>query len=557
MKQAARILLAIAEKRWRWVVAVTMILLLGWAWSNRFIQDDAFISFRYARNLAEGQGLTWNAGERVEGYTNFLWVLLMTLPIKLGLDPVWAAYALGMLCFAGSLVLTFVLARDLLHSRWRALIAVALLGLNYTFSAYATGGLETQLQACALLGAAVLAVRVCAGGCARFTLALLGVSLCASVALLTRLDSAVVLAPLYVALLVWWLRCAGRKRWRYALALGAPALVLVGGWLVWKQGYYGSILPNTFYAKAASPSIRQGFAYAYRFVTFYWLGPVIAVGVLYVLGQLRRRGAGAESEASEQSAWHRCVVATLAACVGLWFAYVVGVGGDFMEFRFFVAILPLTMVLAVWMIWAAGGSAVVRAGLVLALAVAGVLAAWGHKGYGGVESIAQLQGHLSNSDENWSGIGHALGVLLPQPEAQGVVIATTAAGAIPYYSRLDTIDMLGLNDAWVAREGTSAGARAGHQKLATFEYLVRREVTLVLGHPRVAKAGVGPVRYTVSELDWFTLSTVDGAQLPETARVLEIPLPDGYALRALYLMPHPAVEQTIAAQAVTAYPIVR
>ena len=44
---------------------------------NRFVQDDAYISFRYARNLADGLGLVWNAGERVEGYTNFLWTLML------------------------------------------------------------------------------------------------------------------------------------------------------------------------------------------------------------------------------------------------------------------------------------------------------------------------------------------------------------------------------------------------------------------------------------------------------------------------------------------------
>lgn len=40
-----------------------------------FLTDDAFISFRYARNLVEGHGLVYDLGEYVEGYSNFLWVL--------------------------------------------------------------------------------------------------------------------------------------------------------------------------------------------------------------------------------------------------------------------------------------------------------------------------------------------------------------------------------------------------------------------------------------------------------------------------------------------------
>src|SRR5688572_25266220 len=56
----------------------TTFLLGAHAWAYRFLTDDAFISFRYARNLARGAGLVFNPGEApVEGYTNFLWVLLL------------------------------------------------------------------------------------------------------------------------------------------------------------------------------------------------------------------------------------------------------------------------------------------------------------------------------------------------------------------------------------------------------------------------------------------------------------------------------------------------
>ena len=50
------------------------------AWNLRFVQDDAYISFRYAENLALGRGLVWNEGERVEGYTNFLWTVILAIP---------------------------------------------------------------------------------------------------------------------------------------------------------------------------------------------------------------------------------------------------------------------------------------------------------------------------------------------------------------------------------------------------------------------------------------------------------------------------------------------
>ena len=56
-----------------------VLLLLGHAFYFNYISDDAFITFRYADNFIRGKGLVYNAGERVEGYTNFLWLILLSL----------------------------------------------------------------------------------------------------------------------------------------------------------------------------------------------------------------------------------------------------------------------------------------------------------------------------------------------------------------------------------------------------------------------------------------------------------------------------------------------
>ena len=59
-------------------------------------QDDAYISFRFARNLVRGHGLVFNVGERVEGYTNFLWTVISAIPMALGhADPLHAMQWLG------------------------------------------------------------------------------------------------------------------------------------------------------------------------------------------------------------------------------------------------------------------------------------------------------------------------------------------------------------------------------------------------------------------------------------------------------------------------------
>ncbi len=64
--------------------------------------DDAFISFRYAQHLAEGYGLVWNIGEApVEGYSNFLWVLMISAFMYLKLDPVLISKFLGLASLMG------------------------------------------------------------------------------------------------------------------------------------------------------------------------------------------------------------------------------------------------------------------------------------------------------------------------------------------------------------------------------------------------------------------------------------------------------------------------
>ena len=86
------------------------------AWFNRFILDDAFISFRYARNLATGVGLFWNPGETVEGYTNFLWTILISAGIRFGVEPLIFTQLLGMVFFTCSLFLTYRLAETQFRS---------------------------------------------------------------------------------------------------------------------------------------------------------------------------------------------------------------------------------------------------------------------------------------------------------------------------------------------------------------------------------------------------------------------------------------------------------
>ena len=516
----------------RTLLLFVVVAAVAFAWLNRFVLDDAYISFRYARNLVEGHGLVWNPGEWVEGYTNFLWTLIMALPFYLGVDPVPFSQALGLACLAGSLLATHHLARSVLGSRRGSVVVVLLLGSCYSFSAFGTSGLETSLQTFLLVAAAAAS----AGGYVARTLTprrAAAISLLLTAAVMTRLDSSVIgvwigAGSLWMA---WrWPSAAGRSRCLVALA--APFLVLVGSWLGWKLYAYGDILPNTYYAKVGGDARwGQGWSYLWAFASSYWLLPL---ALLLPLGF--RRLAGPD---------HR-LAATAVAVLTAWCVYIASVGGDFMEFRFMVPILPVLFVLIGWFCWCHIRRRVFRRMILGVVLLGSVSHQMRFRPTDGIESVAELAAHLHRPVQDWEGVGRRLGALFAP--ADQVLLATTAAGAIPYHSRLRTIDMLGLTDPWIARRGKAFGAQRGHERVAPVRYLVARGVHLVLGQPWLRRPSQEDIRHVpFSALREFRVFSGERARdFPPAASLLEIPLDRNRRLVALYLLPHPVVAEAIA-----------
>src|SRR3954451_10367493 len=91
-------------------VARTAFSLQGRTYFTLF--DDSMISMQYARNFAHGHGLVWNAGEHVEGYSNFLWTLWMSLVHFVGVDDRYTSLVV-MLSGAALLVATLLVVRRL------------------------------------------------------------------------------------------------------------------------------------------------------------------------------------------------------------------------------------------------------------------------------------------------------------------------------------------------------------------------------------------------------------------------------------------------------------
>ncbi len=440
--------------------AVLLAALFAWnvarTWS---LGDDAFISFRYAANLADGLGLVWNAGERVEGYTNFSWVLLMAAGIELGLAPEVLSNALGVAC---GVVLLVALFRFAARGRSAASpvpwLVVGLLVASRSFAAWCTGGLETMLfTLLVFLGWARLF-----GPWPDERRGALGCALLFALAALTRPEG-ILFGGLAGAWLV--LEVLGGRRGARALAWFAPFALVVAAHFLWRRAYYGEWLPNTFHAKVGGLWLEQGRRYFAYFHDAYRIGWFAPLALLALAGARRREAAAA------------------LGVLAVYGAYVLAVGGDLFELRFCVHAFPLFYwLLAEGLAALAGFARAGRAGPVLATIGAAALFVTTWLGFErvpanryGLQSIEGITMYTRQRVEEGRTLRRFIeaGVL-----PRDVVLCVGGAGAVPYYTRWTTVDRRGLNDATIARMPVAGRGVVAHEHDAPHEYLVARGVVV-------------------------------------------------------------------------------
>lgn len=411
---------------------------LAHVWAFDFVTDDAYISFRYAENLAHHGALEFNLGERVEGFTNFLWTVLLAGALELGVLPELASRVLGALLGVSALLLTLRLARRSDPSPL-ALVAPALLAALPGFAAWSSGGLETALFTALGVGSLLLLLgdRPWAAG--------IGFAL----ASMTRPEGALLFAAAALAELA-------RAR-RLEFRLYAAFLVPFAAFYSWRFSYYGYPFPNTFYVKAGHLAFSRGARYLAGFALDNGL-PLAAALLVFYRARDRRL------------ALHSLVL------LPLYLAYVASVGGDFMALHRFVVPVAPHLVLLVhdalrgrsWMRFAAPALVVIAVANAVRVDRA-TLASTG--AVGGIDSV----GYLKKFAEDRILVGRWMRKNLPAD----TFVAVGGAGALPYSSRLRALDSFGLCDATIAHEVRAAGDRPGHTKVAPLAYLLRRKPDLI------------------------------------------------------------------------------
>ncbi len=491
--------------------------------------DDAWISFRYAEHMARGEGLVWNLGERVEGYTNFLWVILMAGVMWVGGAPERWSCVLGVASGLVVLGLTVQLGR---RSRgedspfiW---LAPAVLILHRSFLAWSTGGLETMATAALVLAGLSRHAVEREHELADEAPAVPGSALLLGLATLCRPDAGLFALVLLTVSTVErglrlgaWATLRASSRWSLVYAS------LPGAHLCWRLLYYGTFVPNTFHAKVNGLWLDQGARYLLLFVGDFhlvWVLPLAILGVVLARGYAHM---------------------LLGAAVLAQLVYLAAIGGDVFEFRMLVVVLaPL------YWLWAEGlaelGDRLLerwpRAGPVMPLAMIGLVlpvlvftAAAAripalNATRDGVDSLASVRafGALRQRE------GRALRELIDRGVLpRDLHWATGGAGAIPYYTGWTTTDRHGLCDPEVARGDLESRGRPGHEHWATDDYLRARGVemvellpTMLLLHPpspeaRAIAQAPGRELHVVRVTGGFGTRYMFFATLDEGAEVLK------------------------------------
>ena len=455
-------------------------------------------SLRYAKNLLEHHQLAYNLGQRVEGFTSPLWVLLISATGSFGLSLPVATGLLG----AGAALFTFwTLCRfwDELEPQAPLLVLIpaAALAMSAPFAAWSLGGLETPLfVALFTLTLASLA----RDARERTVRSSLRAGLSAAFCLVCRPEGAA-LVVIGSAVICFVSPAKPALRWQRLLAWFTPLALLAGGYELFRLRYFGYPLPNTFYVKTSGEGLWQrGISYlGLAGVEFGWL--VLAASVSSLAYLLLRACRPNLQEKPRSSG-------VLLLCTGsasaLHLLYVARVGGDFLDlYRFLTPLLPAAFSLSTSAacvlfseLASPGRFAVPLVGACLFVAHgSNQLAMAREASQVAAKSRAALRleplGWTRLYAKRWQGIGSWLRKVRTTSDSTAV----GAAGALPYYSELPNLDLFGLNDLEIAHHGRIIGNRPGHQRFATMDYLLARKPTFVFMNPESTPLSPGRLRY--------------------------------------------------------------
>lgn len=430
-------------------------LAYGQSWpetsGHAFGSDDAFISYRYAENLVNGNGLVYNPGERVEGYSNLGYTLLIAAGL-LVIRPeqiYYFSFTINLLAFWIAIFYFWKLAKLKLNPHLAGL-ATVLFSMFPPFYQAVASGLETPFVLAgqiALLYYVFLAEEE--SGFPNWKIAITCVFL-----VLIRADGFVfaAFAPLYFLL---------KGKLRPAIAAFLVTFSIFCILEIWRMAYYGYPLPNTYYDKVDGNLINKLLSVLWQLIQSLpqtGILPFVFIAfapVFFLLVNLIKK-----RKVESFNFLHFFGVMTV--------LYWIWIGGDVFLERFLLICVPIA-ILSVFISLAAelqAGKEVTNR-IIYAVVILFVV-------FDAVPLIADARFSYSTKEyDMFRELGAFLGEKYP-----GKVLAVDAAGKIPFYSGLRTIDMLGLTDVKIAHSSFQT-IIAGHNKYDP-DYVLSREPDLIV-----------------------------------------------------------------------------
>lgn len=402
--------------------------------------DDAYITFRYAENWANGYGLVYNPGEYVEGYTSFLWVLILAGFHSIGFDTVITAKILCMI-FSALSILLVMCSHHFIPSinQYISVIATLLLGTSGVFIPWSFSGMEVSLFCLLITIQVIFTINATRH---QSTLQYFYVGLLSSLSIVCRPEGLMLTVFIFLFLIY-----VNKSLINYAwLKNVGPMIGIVLITIMMHYGlrylYYGDWLPNTYYVKVgfSTAQLMRGFHYVTAF-----LPTVLGMVVFIVITLVTMKSLGSDK-----------TVQLFVGVILLFCGYTLAVGGDSMPaFRFLVPVMPFLCILvaqSVTILFAKTNH------LLLAILIL--------VGCNAYQSFMNWHIHGHILSDRVAVHGKEVGLWMNNSLPPDAVIATNTAGSIAYYSKLTTIDMLGLTDNHIAhREITDMGqGSAGHEK---------------------------------------------------------------------------------------------
>jgi hypothetical protein len=483
-------------------IALTTFLVVAastWAWLIRWCSDDAWISFRYARNLARGHGLVYNVGEWVEGYTNFAWTVYVAGALRLGLEPEVAAHAGSLTCDAGIVVALAWIEfwyRDLRRAAvgrtappaddasvaqrpheaplaacrasltWDDLpLAATVWALSPDARDWATGGLETAAFVCV----AVVGVGWVVRSAHRAPGQAFGAGLLFALLAMLRPDGVLV-----GGLTGLWVLTFGDRRIAAGAALAAGFALAWAPFEAWRVLTYGEWVPNTYYAKSAYLTWwSQGFAYGRLFLVRYW--PIVGLGIAGAAASASRLIRSSRAPSERSSVPPDSATLLFAAIALTYSAYVMRVGGDFMYARLLMPTLPFWALAASVLLdgvrrergWTRGATAL-------------ALATWMSAGPPPTGEKLEMRAGIVHEPDFYTPLLNArrdFKARLMAKCSDGLVVKTVIVGGMARMAYLADIPVViegvaGLTDARIAKVELLRRGRVGHEKQVWAEYIL-------------------------------------------------------------------------------------